>query len=130
MPVVTPADVATYAPGTPAVTAAQVEQAQDWVDAHLEHAGVTLAPGSRAEREARRAVCAYTLSLLPASAALTSAVDANRLESLQDGDQKMVWADRTPGAMASAADEWEARAMTHLRAAGVVPRRVPAGAVR
>ena len=127
---VTADDVATYAPGTPEVTQQQVEQAVDWAEAQLERAGVTVVKGSRAYRQAVRAVCAYTLSLLPGVTALVDVTDTQRLESLQEGTDKFVFAERSSSAVADAAAIWEARAWEHLTAAGLPRPRLSAGAAR
>lgn len=118
---VTPADVAAYAPEAPPVTAAQVQEAQDWADPYL--AGLTLSPGSRQEREARRAVCAYAASLAASGKAtgarLSGKSAATRIEV---GDLKVERAQgdaqEVAAGMVTSADEYRARAWRHLRAAG------------
>lgn len=71
---VTPEEVAAFAPGAPAVSESQVQEALDWAEPRLEAAGIVLLPNTRQERAARRAVMNYALAVASKSKASTTRV--------------------------------------------------------
>lgn len=128
--VVTAQEVAEFAPEAPAVTATQIEEARDWAEPLLETAGVTLLPGSRAERNARRAVMAYAVSLALQGSVGAAAQDSGRIVKLKDGAEEITFADRDRDTLLSLPGDWLGRAWAYLHAAGLPRRTAFAGASR
>lgn len=133
MPVlgVTLADVPTFAPDAPPVTADQLQEAGDWAEPLLAAAGVTLVPESAQARAAQRAVMAYAVSLAMTGTVTGAALDASRVVKLKDGAEEITFADRDPAVIAALPGAWLSRAWTYLIAAGVPrPRRGVVGVSR
>lgn len=127
---ITPGDVAAFAPGAPTVTTGQIEEALDWAEILLEGAHVTLASGSREERAARRAVCAYAISLATRGTVRGAVMETGRVLKLKDGAEEITFADRDGAALAELPGDWEAQAWQSLYAAGVPRPRPAVGASR
>ena len=128
---VTVQEVAEYAPDAPAVTAAQLLEARDWVEPLLEKAGVVLVAGSREERAARRAVMNYALHLRTSTGASSTRVTAGAAtaKKIKVGKIEVEKAAAPSGEslavnLVTSASEYLARAWTALYQAGV-PRPVP-----
>lgn len=129
-PTVTPDDVAEYAPDAPPVTDAQVEEAQDWADALLERYSVVLAPNTRQEREARRAVSAYAIAVALGGVRTQAVAGEAAIQKLKDGDSEIVYAERDTATLAALPGNWVSRAWQHLYAAGLPRSLRVAGASR
>lgn len=121
-----PDDVAEYAPDAPEVTDLQVEEALDWAEPLLERAGIVLVANSRQEREARRAVCAYALSVatgINASTKRTSTAKA-AAKRIKVGtielEKPAIDVQTQAAGFVVSAGEYRTRAWRHLRAAGVI----------
>ena len=127
---VTPQDVAAFAPGAPVVTPGQIEEAVDWAEPQLERAHVVLAPNSREERAARRAVCAYAISLAAQGTVRAATTETGRVLKLKDGAEEITFADRNGAALAELPGDWETQAQQYLYAAGVPRPRPAVGASR
>ena len=127
---VTPQDVAAFAPGAPAVSEDQIQEALDWAEILLEGAHITLTPGSREERAARRAICAYAISLATTGTVRAAATETGRVLKLKDGAEEITFADRNDAALAELPGDWAAQAQQSLYAAGVPRPRPAVGASR
>lgn len=129
LPDITPQEVAAYAPNAPPVTALQIEEAGDWLDARLTRAALTLTPNTAAWRAARRALMAYALHLATeergAGAGATATSGAVVSERKKVGDleveRKYASGDQLASGAASSASQYLSDALRHLRAAGVTP---------
>ncbi|RTR29060.1 DUF4054 domain-containing protein [Deinococcus radiophilus] len=136
---VTPEQVAAAYPSAPAVTAEQIQQARDWAEPQLESAGILLAPDSRQERAARRAVMLYALHLASQFGGLAVRTDTKAQAGVIQERKKVGELEKdvkyaSPGESASGflatADGYLAEAWAALYAAGLPRPRLSAGASR
>lgn len=129
---VTPEEVAAFAPGAPAISESQIQEALDWAELLLEKAHVDLQPGTRQERAARRAVMNYALAVAsegkastvrvstPASKTKRIKVDVIEIERPTGPDGQTL-----AEGLSTSAQEYHARAWQALYGAGVPrPQRV------
>jgi len=122
MPEVTPADVAEYAPGAPAVSAGQLEEALDWAEERTQGKALP-EPSTRQFRALKRAICAYSLALatgLKATTARTTETEAALKRAKVEGEIEVEFFEQkgqTEGVVISAG-EWLSRARLALAAAG------------
>lgn len=129
---VTPAEVAAFAPGAPAVSEGQVQEALDWAEPRLERAGIVLQPNTRQERAARRAVMNYALAVASEGKASTTRVTVGTAatKKIKVGKIEIEKAAAQDGgsvaeSLSTSAQDYHDRAWQALYAAGV-PRPKPA----
>jgi hypothetical protein len=129
---VTPEEVAAFAPGAPAVSEDQVQEALDWAELLLERAHVELQPSTPQDRAARRAVMNYALAVASEGKASTTRVSAPAAKAKRI-KVDVIEIERPTGpdgqtlaeGLTISAGEYHTRAWQALYAAGV-PRPKPA----
>ena len=127
-----PADVATYAPEAAPVTQGTCDEAVDWVQGEVERAQAAYPaftvplPTDRRGRELQRATCSYALYLQARNRASTSRVTnagGGAVKKVQVGpidiDVAAVDPESAAAGMAVSAGEWLAAVWRHLVAAGI-----------